>query len=114
MPKAPEPYTLIEFLQDPRKYASAIYNELMGLPPDTELPLDEGKVKKTPKRQQHYGPRDDTMLKLECLRQLREENKYSGKINKGWIIACQEIGIDPETVKKHDPELRKHWYDPNY
>lgn len=63
---------------------------------------------------QQRGPNLDTTWKLEELRKLRAEYLSPESVNIGWMIACERVGIRPETVKAHDPELRKRWDDPAY
>lgn len=58
-------------------------------------------------------PRPHMQRKLVALRDLREEGKRRRHIP-GWITACDQVGIDPKTAKKYDPELRKHWDDWEY
>lgn len=57
---------------------------------------------------------DDTSYKLESLKAKRKEYTSGGKVNITWTGACQLVGIDPQTAKKHSPELREKWYDPSY
>ncbi|TAH53267.1 MAG: hypothetical protein EYC68_04035 [Chloroflexota bacterium] len=58
---------------------------------------------------------DDTEEKLNRLRKYRIEwmNEHDGEPPK-WIGACQSIGIDPKTARRHDPELRKRWEDKEF
>lgn len=59
-------------------------------------------------------PHADTLYKIEQLRALRQQHKRGGRVRLSWIVACQMIGIDPKTVRRHDPELRKRWDDWEY
>lgn len=56
-------------------------------------------------------PRSDTLYKLEQLRALRQRSKRDGGIQIAWLKACELVGIDPKTVRRHDPELRRRWDD---
>ena len=63
---------------------------------------------------QTRGPNADTIHKLEELRKMRLESINDDEVTLGWVEACQQVGIDPDTAKKHEPELRKCWYDASY
>ena len=56
----------------------------------------------------------DTEEKLKELRAVRDESRRHRKITINRTNACQKVGIDPKTARKHEPELYKHWEDWEY
>jgi hypothetical protein len=61
-----------------------------------------------------YGTRDDTLEKIQALRQARDKHRREHKAVPTRTEACQRAGIAPVTVKKRAPELYERWYDLNY
>lgn len=61
-----------------------------------------------------YGPNPATLAKLDRLRVMRRDSIRNGRVLASWTAACRQVGIDPKTARKHDPELRAHWDDPAY
>jgi hypothetical protein len=61
-----------------------------------------------------YGPRADTLEKIQRLRALRSEHLRSGEVALTRTHACELIGITPAIVKKYQSELYDRWYDPSY
>lgn len=62
----------------------------------------------------HYGPRLDTIAKLQKVRQLREEERQRGRITSTRMIVCETVGIATSTFKKYDKMLYDRWYDVDY
>ena len=58
-------------------------------------------------------PWEDTRIKIEKLKQIREESKHKGDII-GWTTACESVPIDPKTARNHTPELRENWYNKEF
>jgi hypothetical protein len=61
-----------------------------------------------------YGPRADTLEKIQKLRALRSEYLRGGEVAITRTHACELIGITPAIVKRYRPELYARWYDPGY
>lgn len=59
----------------------------------------------------HYGPRPETLEKIQQLMALRDEYVRDGKVVITWTSACELVGITPSVVKKHRPELYERWYE---
>lgn len=61
-----------------------------------------------------YGPREETKDKIDYLKSLRAHGlKERGEAPK-WTATCNTVGIEPETVKKLEPELARRWYHKKY
>ena len=56
----------------------------------------------------------DTSVKLDRLRELRREEVRNGRPVPTWTAACGLASIDTKTVIRHNPELRKRWYEEDY
>lgn len=56
------------------------------------------------------GPTQDTLIKIEKLRELRKKPR---NIRGGWNRACDIVGIEHRTAAKHAPDLKKRWNDPD-
>lgn len=56
----------------------------------------------------------DTTAKLAQLREYRAAAIVRTGKAPAWLASCQTVGIDPQTARTHDPELRKHWGDVTY
>lgn len=61
-----------------------------------------------------YGPRLDTLQKLEVLRTVRERYKRGSTVTINRMAACDEANITLATVKKYEPILYDRWYDVTY
>jgi hypothetical protein len=83
-----------------------------GVPLDLRSKIPTDRKKSGPNKAQSK-PWDDTLLKLEKLRDIRKESKQKGQIIK-WTLACNQAGIEPRIARKHDPELRTQWYDKEF
>jgi hypothetical protein len=59
------------------------------------------------------GRWDDTDMKLAKLQDLRLD-AIRDRIRLAWTKACEQVGIDPKTARKHAPDLRSHWYDKSW
>jgi hypothetical protein len=57
---------------------------------------------------------DDTERKIKDLRKFRVDWMKEKNDIPLWTHACQQVGIDPKTVRRHDPELRKRWPDKEF
>lgn len=79
------------------------------------MTIDEGAADPPPDIEPSgYGPNPATLAKLDRLRVLRRDSIRNGRVLASWTAACRQVGIDPKTARKHDPELRAHWDDPAY
>jgi hypothetical protein len=67
-----------------------------------------------PGQSRGYGPNMSTLAKLERLHALRRQSIFQERVTLSWTAACRKVGIDPKTVRQHDPALRAHWDDPSY
>lgn len=61
-----------------------------------------------------YGPRADTLEKMQKLAMLRADYLRNGEVTVTRTHACELVGITPSVVKKYRPELHERWYDPDY
>ena len=66
----------------------------------------------TPKRK--YGPRGDTLLKLQDLVSYRRENITPQRVEVSLKQACADMDLAMATVKKYAPILCERWYDQRY
>jgi hypothetical protein len=88
-----------------------LYLEQLQIPYQC-LTIHSSSVAPVEKRQ--YGPRADTLEKIQKLRVLRSEYLRGGEVAITRTHTCQLIGITPAIVKRYRPELYERWYDPGY
>lgn len=82
---------------------------------DNSTTIDDGTAVPPPDTEPSgYGPNPATLAKLDRLRVLRRDSIRNGRVLASWTAACRQVGIDPKTARKHDPELRANWDDPAY
>jgi hypothetical protein len=65
-------------------------------------------------QQVNYGPRLETLDKLQKLVAHRRKNMTSKQVNITLKAACQDINLAMTTAKKYAPLLCNRWYDQTY
>jgi len=60
------------------------------------------------------GPNLETLEKIKQLAKNREEQISKNKLISGWVISCQNVGINSETARINAPILRSKWSDKSY
>ena len=56
----------------------------------------------------------ESILLVHKLAAYRDEYLRIKQSSPRFERACQVMGITPETVRRHSPELAENWYDSNY
>lgn len=95
-----------------RQFVQLYYAHLQQLQiPVTSL-IKPTQTEQVPLRR--YGPRLDTLEKLQKVRQIRANAKRGTDITINRMTACDKANITLATMKKYEPVLYDRWYDVTY